>query len=37
MLGQESMARMYTIEYACEESKMEALAFISKKNAGGFE
>ena len=24
MLGQESMAKMYTIEYACEESKDEA-------------
>ena len=31
MLAQESMAEMYTFEYACEESKTEAEQIISKR------
>jgi hypothetical protein len=37
MLGQETMAKMYTMEYACEESKAEAMEIIARKNAGSFE
>ena len=36
-LGQETMAKMYTMEYACEESKAEAMEIITRKNAGSFE
>lgn len=32
MLANNTMARMYTVEYACDESKSEAEGILEKRN-----